>query len=145
MGNPVVTYRRDGNVGIITADNPPVNALGHAVREGLMAALAEAEADTGAAAIVIACAGRTFFAGADISEFGKPSVRPVLGEVIDRLETCTKPVVAALHGTACFCCVLRVWGSGAGRTEHAPQDPPLRPDTTTPSHPPSGPQAPHRS
>ena len=66
MGNPVVTYRRDGNVGIITADNPPVNALGHAVREGLMAALAEAEADTGAAAIVIACAGRTFFAGADI-------------------------------------------------------------------------------
>ena len=100
MGNPVVTYRRDGNVGIITADNPPVNALGHAVREGLMAALAEAEADTNAQAIVIACAGRTFFAGADISEFGKPSVRPVLGEVIDRLETCAKPVVAALHGTA---------------------------------------------
>lgn len=100
MSDPVVTYRRDGAIGVITADNPPVNALGHAVREGLMAALAEAEVDQGAKALVIACAGRTFFAGADISEFGKPSVRPVLGEVIDRLENCPKPVIAALHGTA---------------------------------------------
>ena len=100
MSGPVVTYRRDGNVGVITANNPPVNALGHAVREGLLAALAQAEADTAVEAIVIACAGRTFFAGADITEFGKPPKRPILGEVLARLENNAKPVVAALHGTA---------------------------------------------
>ena len=100
MSGPVVTYRRDGNVGVITANNPPVNALGHAVREGLLTALAQAEADPAAEAIVIACAGRTFFAGADITEFGKPPKHPILGEVLARLENNAKPVIAALHGTA---------------------------------------------
>jgi len=100
MSESPVAYRREGNVGVITADNPPVNALGHAVRVGLMATLEEALADDAAKAIVIACAGRTFFAGADISEFGKPPKAPGLGEVIDRLEASPKPVVAALHGTA---------------------------------------------
>ncbi len=100
MNDSVVTYRRDDNVGVITTNNPPVNALGHAVRAGIMAALDEAEADSAAQAIVVACDGRTFHAGADISEFGKPPQPPFLGEVIDRLENCPKPVVAALHGTA---------------------------------------------
>ena len=96
----VVTYSRDGNVGVITTNNPPVNALGHAVRVGILVALEEAEADAAAQAIVVTCAGRTFHAGADISEFGKPPQRPFLGEVIHRLETCGKPTVAILHGTA---------------------------------------------
>ena len=100
MNDSVVTYSRDGNVGVITTNNPPVNALGHAVRAGILAALEEAEADAAAQAIVVTCAGRTFHAGADISEFGKPPQRPFLGEVIHRLETCGKPTVAALHGTA---------------------------------------------
>ena len=100
MTDSVVSYRRDGNVGVITTNNPPVNALGHAVRAGILAALDDAEADGAAEAIVIACEGRTFHAGADISEFGKPPQHPFLGEVIDRLEKCPKPVVAALHGTA---------------------------------------------
>jgi 3-hydroxyacyl-CoA dehydrogenase len=100
MNDSVVTYHRDGNVGVITTNNPPVNALGHAVRAGILAALEEAEADTAVQAIVVACDGRTFHAGADISEFGKPPQPPFLGEVIHRLETSKKPVVAALHGTA---------------------------------------------
>ena len=100
MNDSVVTYHRDGNVGVITTNNPPVNALGHAVRAGILAALEEAEADTAVQAIVVACEGRTFHAGADISEFGKPPQPPFLGEVIHRLETSKKPVVAALHGTA---------------------------------------------
>ena len=100
MNDPVVNYYRDANVGVIVTNNPPVNALGHAVRAGILAALEEAEADAAAQAIVVACAGRTFHAGADISEFGKPPQRPFLGEVIHRLETCGKPTVAALHGTA---------------------------------------------
>ena len=100
MNDTVVTYHRDGNVGVITTNNPPVNALGHAVRAGIMAALDEALSDNDAKAIVVACDGRTFHAGADISEFGKPPQPPFLGEVINRLENCTKPVVAALHGTA---------------------------------------------
>ncbi len=100
MSESPVAYRRDGVVGVITADNPPVNALGHAVRAGLVNALEQALADDEAKAIVIACAGRTFFAGADITEFGKPSQPPNLGEVIRRIEASPKPVVAALHGTA---------------------------------------------
>lgn len=100
MNDSVVTYRRAGNVGVITTNNPPVNALGHAVRAGIMTALDEALSDNDAKAIVVACEGRTFHAGADISEFGKPSQQPFLGQVIDRLENSPKPVVAAMHGTA---------------------------------------------
>ena len=96
----LVSYRRDGTIGVVTIDNPPVNALKNAVRAALVAALAEARADAGIEAVVLACAGRTFVAGADISEFGKPPMTPTTGDVIAAIESVGKPVVAALHGTA---------------------------------------------
>ena len=95
-----ISTRRHGDVLIILSNNPPVNALGAAVRQGMVAAIEEAEADDAVKAVVIACEGQTFFAGADITEFGKPPVMPWLPEVVDRIEACTKPVVAAIHGTA---------------------------------------------
>src|SRR6476469_2312271 len=95
-----ISTRRHGDVLIVLSNNPPVNALGAAVRPGLVAAIEEAEADESIKAVVIACEGQTFFAGADITEFGKPPVLPWLPQVVDRIEDCTKPVVAALHGTA---------------------------------------------
>ncbi|MDX7568934.1 enoyl-CoA hydratase/isomerase family protein, partial [Serratia marcescens] len=76
------------------------NALGAAVRQGLEAAIKDGEVDGAIAAMVIRCDGRTFFAGADITEFGKPPVEPMLPTVVDMIEACTKPVVAAIHGTA---------------------------------------------
>ena len=96
----VVDTRNDGDVAVITIDNPPVNALRHAVRLGLKETLAKAEADAGTRAVVIACAGRTFVAGADITEFGKPLQPPGLREVAADIEGMSKPVVAAVHGTA---------------------------------------------
>ncbi len=96
----IVGYDLDGDIGIITLDNPPVNALGHELRAGIVAALDTALADKGAEAIVIRAAGRTFPAGADIREFGRPPQDPWLPEVCNRIEAATKPVVAALHGTA---------------------------------------------
>jgi 3-hydroxyacyl-CoA dehydrogenase len=95
-----VSLDRRGRVALITVDNPPVNALSHHVRLGLRDGLRQAIADTGADAVVIACAGRTFIAGADITEFGKPPQEPTLWEVLDVIEQSPKPVVAALHGTA---------------------------------------------
>ena len=97
-----ISTRKHGDVMIVLSNNPPVNALGHAVRQGLVAAIEEAEADDSVKAIVIACEGQTFFAGADVSEFGTPKAfeQPVLPQVVDRIESCTKPVVAAIHGTA---------------------------------------------
>src|SRR5215218_10168563 len=97
--SPISTTRH-GDVLIVTSNNPPVNALGAAVRQGLIAAIAEAEAADDIAAVVIRCEGQTFFAGADITEFGKPPVMPWLPEVVDTIENCSKPVVAAIHGTA---------------------------------------------
>ena len=85
---------------IVLSNNPPVNALSTAVRQGLVDAIAEAEADDGVNAVVIACEGQTFFAGADITEFGKPPQQPWLPIVVDTIENCSKPVVAAIHGTA---------------------------------------------
>ena len=85
---------------VVTSNNPPVNALGAAVRQGLVAAIEQAEGDDAIKAVVIRCEGQTFFAGADITEFGKPPVMPWLPEVVDRIEACSKPVVAAIHGTA---------------------------------------------
>ncbi|WP_271300547.1 3-hydroxyacyl-CoA dehydrogenase NAD-binding domain-containing protein [Sphingomonas sp. CV7422] len=99
MTSPIRTERH-GDVLVIIADNPPVNALGAAVRQGLEAAIEEGEADGAIAAMVIRCDGRTFFAGADITEFGKPPVEPMLPTVVDRIEASSKPVVAAIHGTA---------------------------------------------
>ena len=98
--NASVDLRRDGEIAVITADNPPVNALKHEVRAGLAEGLKHAREDTGVKAVVIACAGRTFFAGADITEFGKPPRAPSLHDVIAAIEAMPKPVVAALHGTA---------------------------------------------
>ena len=94
-----VTYSRDGDIAVITIDNPPVNALSAAVRAGIDAAMAEFAADDAARAAVICAAGRTFIAGADITEFGKPPRPPALPDLIDRIEAAPKPVVAAIHGT----------------------------------------------
>jgi 3-hydroxyacyl-CoA dehydrogenase len=115
----LVTWRRDGNVGVIVIDNPPVNALNAGVRARLVQALASVRADSALEAAVILCAGRTFIAGADISEFGKPPQPPTLPEVIDAIENSPKPVIAALHGTAlgggmevALCCHFRVAAPG---------------------------------
>jgi len=118
--NASVDLRRDGEIAIITADNPPVNALKHEVRAGLTEALRRTREDAAIKGVVIACAGRTFFAGADITEFGKPPQAPGLGEVITSIEAMPKPVVAALHGTAfgggfelALACHFRVAVAGA--------------------------------
>jgi 3-hydroxyacyl-CoA dehydrogenase len=95
-----ITTRKHGDVLIVLSNNPPVNALSTAVRQGLVDAIAEAEADDSVNAVVIACEGQTFFAGADITEFGKPPQQPWLPMVVDTIESCSKPVVAAIHGTA---------------------------------------------
>jgi len=95
-----ISTRKHGDVLIVLSNNPPVNALSTAVRLGLVGAIEEAEADDSVNAVVIACEGQTFFAGADITEFGKPPQQPWLPAVVDRIENCSKPVVAAIHGTA---------------------------------------------
>src|SRR6185312_164009 len=95
-----VRYERRGSVGIITVANPPVNALSQAVRQGLMDALAQGQGDGAAKALVVIGAGRTFIAGADIKEFGKPLAAPDLNAVIAGLESSLKPTIAAIHGTA---------------------------------------------
>ncbi|HEY6870805.1 MAG TPA: enoyl-CoA hydratase-related protein, partial [Novosphingobium sp.] len=89
-----------GGIGVITIDNPPVNALGLATRQAIVDGFARFAADAAVKAIVLICAGRTFFAGADISEFGKPLAEPDLLQVLDVIEASTKPVIAAIHGTA---------------------------------------------
>ncbi len=96
----VVGYEREGDVGLIKVMSPPVNALSHAVREGLMEALAAGLADPEAKVLVLYGDGRTFIAGADIKEFGKPLKDPGLGEVIAAMDESTKVTVAAIHGTA---------------------------------------------
>ena len=95
-----ISTRKHGDVLIVESNNPPVNALSAPVRQGLVEAIEQAEADDEVKAVVIACEGQTFFAGADITEFGKPPIMPWLPQVVDRIEACTKPVVAAIHGTA---------------------------------------------
>jgi len=95
-----VTFIRDADIGVISINNPPVNALSHPVRAGLKVALAQGNADPGITAMIIHCEGRTFIAGADIREFGKPLQAPGLSEVIDEIENSSKPVIAAIHGTA---------------------------------------------
>jgi 3-hydroxyacyl-CoA dehydrogenase len=93
-----IDYR--GRVAVLTVNNPPVNALSHHVRQGLYEGLKQAIAEPTAHAIVLVCAGRTFIAGADITEFGKPPADPSLHTVLDIIEASSKPVVAAIHGTA---------------------------------------------
>lgn len=93
-------FEAHGDVGILWIDNPPVNAISQAVRVAMLDGLKQAEADSAIKALVIACAGRTFMAGADITEFSGPPRLPSLPEVIDALDAFSKPVVAAIHGTA---------------------------------------------
>jgi 3-hydroxyacyl-CoA dehydrogenase len=97
---PVVTSRSLGAARIIEIDNPPVNATSHAVRAGIAAALTEAAADDATTAIILACKGRGFVAGADIREFGKPPQSPSLSDVCRQIEASAKPVIAAIHGAA---------------------------------------------
>lgn len=94
-----VRYELEGNIGVITVNNPPVNALSHAVRRGLLDAISKAQGDA-SEAVVIFCEGSTFIAGADITEFGKPFQEPGLPGLLDTIEASSKLVVAAIHGTA---------------------------------------------
>ena len=109
-----VTYTKDGDIGIITVNNPPVNALSQHVRQGLLESFTEANNDDTIATVLI-CDGRTFIAGADITEFGKPLRPPDFLETMEIIESLSKPAVAAIHGTAlgggletALCCHYRV-------------------------------------
>lgn len=95
----VVSYELVNNVAVISVNNPPVNALSQAVREGILDAVTTAQEDA-SEAIVLHCEGRTFIAGADITEFGKPPQEPGLPSVLSAIENSSKPVIAAIHGTA---------------------------------------------
>ncbi len=95
-----VSCERRGAISLITVNNPPVNALGAGVRQGLVSCLEQANTDPETNIVVLTGGGRTFPAGADITEFGKPMADPGLGEVITAYENSAKPVVAAIHGTA---------------------------------------------
>ena len=95
----VVSYQLKGNIGVIVVNSPPVNALSQSVREGILNAVNQAQEDN-SEVIVLRCDGRTFIAGADITEFGKPPRAPGLPEVLSAIENSSKPVIAAIHGTA---------------------------------------------
>ena len=99
MTDKVSLNKVDG-VGIVTLNNPPVNALSQEVRKGLLDAFLKAESDESIKAIILMGADRTFSAGADISEFGKSSLEPALPMVCQTIESTTKPVIAALTGVA---------------------------------------------
>jgi 3-hydroxyacyl-CoA dehydrogenase len=95
-----VRLEQRGRVAVAVIDNPPVNALSAGLRAGLLEAVTKADADPATDAIVLAAAGKAFIAGADISEFGKPLVAPLLPDVLHAIETSEKPVVAAIQGVA---------------------------------------------
>ncbi|UTW11455.1 enoyl-CoA hydratase-related protein [Marinobacterium rhizophilum] len=95
-----VVVTRVGEICLVRVDNPPVNALGQELRAGLLEAFDAAEADPAIRALVLLCAGKTFIAGADIKEFGKPPQPPLLPDLIGRLEGGRKPSVAVIHGSA---------------------------------------------
>jgi len=94
-----VSYSAQGPIGLICIDNPPVNAAGLSVRAGLVEAIARFAASDEQIAVIHG-AGRTFIAGADITEFGKPPAEPFLPDVIAVIEACEKPVICVIHGTA---------------------------------------------
>jgi 3-hydroxyacyl-CoA dehydrogenase len=98
--NEVVDLSVEDGVGVVTLNSPPVNALSAKVRDGLTAAFDKVLADDAAKAVVLICEGRTFIAGADISEFGKPPKGASLHALFDKMEAATKPLVAAIHGTS---------------------------------------------
>lgn len=94
-----VTYSVQGAIAEALIDNPPVNATSASVRRGLAAAIVAMESDTAVRALVIRCVGKTFIAGADIKEFGKPVADPGLPEVMAMMDRASKPIIAAVHGT----------------------------------------------
>ncbi len=96
----IVGFSKKGNIGLITVNNPPVNALSQAVRAGIRSGIEKGIADSDIAAMIIICDGRTFIAGADIREFGKAPMKPHLPDVCQFIEDSPKPVIAAIHGTA---------------------------------------------
>lgn len=111
----MVDYENVDGVAVLTLNNPPVNALSQGVRQGLKEGVAKALADEAAKAILIYCEGRTFIAGADITEFASGPAEPGLHAVLESMENASKPVVAAIHGTAlgggletALCCHYRV-------------------------------------
>jgi 3-hydroxyacyl-CoA dehydrogenase len=110
----------EDGIAIITVDNPPVNALSQGVRQGIKDGVEQSLADDAVTAIVLRCAGRTFIAGADITEFGGPPKPPDFHSVLENMENAGKPIIAAIHGTAlgggletALCCHYRVCDSGA--------------------------------
>ncbi|MEL7133749.1 MAG: 3-hydroxyacyl-CoA dehydrogenase NAD-binding domain-containing protein, partial [Pseudomonadota bacterium] len=98
--NDKIAYSRQGDIAVLTVQNPPVNALSHAVRQGLWERMDQAEADEGVRAVLIVGDGRAFFAGADITEFGKPPLEPHLPDLINRIEASPLLVVASMHGVS---------------------------------------------
>ena len=96
----IVTLARQGDIAIVTLDAPPVNALSQALRQGLWDAVATCDADPQTRAVVLICSGRTFIAGADVTEFGKPPMEPHLPDLVARIEAAQKPWLAAIHGSA---------------------------------------------
>jgi len=95
-----VTIERTGDVAVVTIDNPPVNALSQGLRQDLWSAAETLDADPSVRAVVLICEGRTFIAGADVNELGKPPMPPHLPDLVARIETATKPWIAAIHGSA---------------------------------------------
>src|SRR5687767_14082289 len=98
--NAVTDLSVEDGIAILSINYPPVNALSHAVRDGIVRGMQQAVADPAVKAVVLICEGRTFIAGADITEFGKPPQSPSLLDVEDSVEGSPKPVIAAIHGTA---------------------------------------------
>jgi 3-hydroxyacyl-CoA dehydrogenase len=113
--NAVTDLTVEGEIAVLTLNSPPVNALSQQVRAGIVSGMQQAIANDAVKAVVLICQGKTFIAGADITEFGKPPQPPSLYDVEDSIESSTKPVVAAIHGTAlggglevALCCHYRV-------------------------------------
>lgn len=98
--NDVGDLTIEGDIGVLTLNSPPVNALSAPVREAIHEGIKQAIADDKVKAIVLVCEGRTFIAGADITEFGKAPSGPSLFDAQDMIENAPKPVIAAIHGTA---------------------------------------------
>ena len=96
----LVSFTKQGDIGIVSVNSPPVNALSVVVRQGLLDGFTEGAKDDEVKAMILICEGRTFIAGADIKEFGKPPMEPWFPTVLDAMENCPKPIVAAVHGTA---------------------------------------------
>ncbi|HLS81771.1 MAG TPA: 3-hydroxyacyl-CoA dehydrogenase NAD-binding domain-containing protein, partial [Steroidobacter sp.] len=113
--NAVANLTVEGDVAVLTLNSPPVNALSQTVRDGIVQGMKQAVENSAVKAVVLICEGKTFIAGADITEFGKPMQAPSVLDVEDAIETSPKPVIAAIHGTAlggglevALCCHYRI-------------------------------------